>query len=57
MRVCPTTKWHCFYTDDVMGCAQVHEMHHMFFWSKNNEIYNLECVAVLPECVPKCFLV
>ena len=54
MRVCPTTRWHCFCANDVMGCVQVHEMHPGSFSglknTKNKERYNLECVDVLPEC-------
>ena len=52
--MCPATRWHCFYANDITGCAWVCKMHPRCFSglknTKNKERYNLECVDVLPEC-------
>ena len=37
LRVCPTTRWHCFCSNDITGCAQEHKMHWGYiFWQKRH---------------------
>ena len=47
LRVCPTTRWHCFHGNDIMGCTWEHKMHLGWFSglenTHNKERYNLEC--------------
>ena len=64
LRVCPTTRWHHFHGDDVMGCTQEHEMHPGWFSglenTHNKERYNLEwflSVFLDVQCPAYCNLV
>ena len=63
MRVCPTTRWHCSCTNDVMAHVQRHQKWHqsskdafsaLFFClnMKNKKRHNLEWSHVVPNCTP-----
>ena len=44
LRVCPTTRWHHFCSDDIMGvCMGVQNVSGVRFLVENKERYNLEC--------------
>ena len=56
MRVCPTTRWHCFCHNDITGCVQVCKMHPRCFpGRKNKERYNLGCSYCVPKWFPGVF--
>ena len=56
LRVCPTTKWCCFCSSDIMGCIWEHKMYLGWFSglenTYNKERYSLVC----SYCVLKWFL-